>query len=209
MCDLKKDGLLIDVDGTLYDSFYLDDKKIIENIFGNNVLVKTLDYVLWKINRLDFFSNSMRLLRLRLFAYSILGFKRYNFVLSSYNIEYTKCLAVYLKSINEYLCILSKKYNIFIITNNFFSVPVIESELNQRCIYCSHSKSREMSAYSLEKGCNLKYFIGNNYMDDISVANKLNITSIYVGKSFIKGFFKASYVKENFKQTFEMLKGNR
>ena len=79
--------IISDFDCTFFN-FAEVDRKIITDIFGNNKLVLLLDKILWKVNSLGIFGNSMRALKLRFIIYSILtifsGYVKYRYIYDRY-----------------------------------------------------------------------------------------------------------------------------
>ena len=66
--------VISDFDGTLYN-FKKIDNKIIQDIFSDHKAVLVIDKILWKINALGIFGNSMIGLKLRFLVYSLLTFE--------------------------------------------------------------------------------------------------------------------------------------
>ncbi len=198
-CD-KKGTIFIDLDGTLFDTFKACDKKIIKDIFKGNSLVMLLDNLLWKINSLDFLPNSMWILKLRLLIYSIISFSSYNRMLNEYGYKYKEAVISAVENMFEIteLGEFCKEYDIVIVTNNSFSVSIGLEKYFDNIMFCKNSKVRYESIKDYLNGGKAEYMVGNNYMDDIRIAKKLGIKSIYVGKNPVKCYFKADISIPNF-----------
>lgn len=191
--DAFKQSIIIDIDGTLYDKFPHDDRRIIAGIFKNNILVKVLDKFLWTVNSLDFITNSMGMLNLRLKIYSILSFKNFSNVKDVYRIRYQNLLSLDMQSRVGTLREISMKYNIILVTNNIHAVKILSQNLKYDVIYAPNINSRRKQIKEIFTSKSVCYVIGNNYTDDIFFAKKLRASSIYVGRSIISKLFKADY----------------
>lgn len=198
-------SIIIDIDGTLYDNFARDDKKIISRLFENSILVELLDKFLWCINSLDLFSNSMYILNLRLKLYSFLSLSNYTGVKESYKIRYRMLLQLDLMSKTSVLKQLEKNYDIILVTNNLFAIKALYNNLNYEILYAPNAKSRHKQIKELCLTRSVAYVIGNNYTDDIVVSKENNIASVYVGKSIIKKFFKADNYVYSFSEILKTL----
>ncbi|MBR1884073.1 MAG: HAD family hydrolase [Clostridia bacterium] len=184
----ERPDVFIDVDGTLFDTFKEDDKRIVKEIFGSNVVIKIIDSILWKINSLDYISNSIVFLKLRFLIYSIFSFKKYSVIISKYENMYKYFLNRCLMNIDsDKLKNLKRNYDVHIVTNNPFSIDVIENYF-EHIIFCKHTahRIRNIEEHMLKKSDNcIKYFVGNNYQDDVEIAKKMKAKSVYVGSSKI------------------------
>lgn len=201
-----KQSVIIDLDGTLYDSFPHDDRRIISKIFENNKLIKILDKFLWSINSLDFVTNSMRMLNLRLRIYSILSSKNFSDIKKEYMHRYHTLLSVDLQRKEGVLKKLSKMYDIIIVTNNAYANSVLCWYNKFDVIYAPNVTSRREQIIEKSYSQSINYVIGNNYTDDIYLAKKIHALSIYVGKSIIKKIFKADFIVSSFDGVLEILK---
>ena len=184
-----KQTVFIDVDGTYYDSFKEDDKRIIRIIFKNNRIVKFLDDIAWIINSLDIFSNSFKILKLRFLIYSVLTGKKYNKVIQSYENLYTVTLDNNIKEKKELLIKLKEMYDVKFISSN----PYVYKHMNEKekfsCIYTKNTKQRYKKLNYYKKINNVAFLVGNNYTDDIKIAKKIGIKSFYIGQSKVFKYF--------------------
>ena len=199
-----KRSIIIDVDGTLYDSFSHDDKKIIEAIFKNNFLVKIVDKLLWSINSLDYISNSMGMLKFRLMLYSVLSLKSYTEISKAYKHRYQKLLTVYLYTKLDTLKQLSKDYDIILVTNNVYALNVLYHDYH--VLYAPNVLNRREQILTLNADSSISYIIGNNFTDDIFLAKRHNIACIYVGNSILKKRYKATYNVLSFDEVLKIVK---
>jgi len=204
--DAFKPSVIIDIDGTLYDNFSRDDKNIIFKLFEKNIIVKIIDKYLWTINSLDFISNPMRMLKLRLKIYSTLSFKNFKMIEKEYKFRYQHLLRLDLENKEKDLKKISQMYDIILVTSNLYAISVLCKFKNYDIIYSSDvtSRRKQIKAISLDK--TISYIIGNNYIDDIFLSKKINILSIYIGKSIFKKAFKADFNVLSFSDVIEILK---
>lgn len=200
-----KRSIIIDIDGTLYDNFPRDDRKIIYKLFEKNFLVRLLDKFLWSINALDYISNSMGMLKFRLMIYSILSLKSYNNVSKKYKHSYQNLLRLDLQNKEHILKKLGAMYDVILVTNNIYALNVLYHDY--RVLYAPNALNRREQIMTLNVTENICYIIGNNYMDDILLAKRHNIPCIYVGKSILKNKFKAKYNANSFEKVLAILKG--
>lgn len=181
---MKNRGFVfIDIDGTI-NTFRQVDHCIVKEIFKKYKQVMICDKMLWKINELDFISNSMYIFKLRILIYSILSFTSYKKNIKRYEnlyIEYT------LKEVDKnYILHLNRLikvgFEIYLVTHNefteafyhFFPVKVLKN------------KQKYIKSFNKEK--KISYMIGNNYTDDLKTPISLGIETIYIGKSrLVKG----------------------
>jgi FMN phosphatase YigB (HAD superfamily) len=205
----NKETIIIDLDGTLYDSFCEDDKRIISALFKDNLIVKFLDKILWFINSFDFISNSTWILNFRLTLYALLNLDLPKKHKEQYKIRYRNLLRAKLFEYDNMLKRISNKYTIVVVTSNNFSLDVLKHyKYFQKVIYAKDNYARFITMKNTLNSFNVKFVIGNNYMDDISTAKKLDRQSIYIGDSKIKKCFKADYYLENFTKLYYFLKKN-
>lgn len=185
--------IVVDLDGTLID-FEKIDKKIIQSIYGENRGVKWIDKVLWKINSYDIITNNIFIFTMRILLYSILSFSNPVKAFVLYGIKYRENV---LEQIDDtllqnldFLKTLADK--MYIATNDIF-VHAIYKDLPVKNIVVGKKKKFISSLY---RHFEVKYVIGNNYMDDILSCKKLNqnykkhdmktrATMVYVGKSIL------------------------
>lgn len=199
-----KRSIIIDVDGTLYDNFSHDDKKIIEAIFKNNFLVKIVDKLLWSINSLDYISNSMGMLKFRLMLYSILSLKSYSQVSRSYKHRYQKLLTLHIYTKSLTLKRLSEDYDVILVTNNVYALNVLYHDYH--VLYAPNVLNRREQILTLHSDSTISYIIGNNFTDDIFLAKRHNIPCIYVGNSILKNKYKATYNVLSFDEILKIVK---
>lgn len=179
---VKQEAIIFDLDGTITD-FRTIDSEIISSMFSSKIVL-FLDRVLWRINETDILKNTMLILKIRLFLYSIFSGKSYFKILNNYRREY------FFKTYNEFrkkyevLKSLSKRYVVIILSNNEFSKGVKYQEIST-----INSSSKYSSILKLMKIYDIKYFVGNNLIDDVLSVKGTNIKSIYVGKNSFVGYF--------------------
>ncbi len=205
--DAFKKSIIIDIDGTLYDKFPHDDRRIIAGIFKSNVLVKVLDKFLWTVNSLDFITNSMGMLNLRLKIYSMLSFKNFSNVKDEYRIRYQNLLSLDMQSKVKILREVSLEYNIILVTNNAHAVRVLSENLKYDVIYAPNINSRRKQIKERFTSQSICFLIGNNYTDDIFISKILGVSSIYVGKSIISKLFNADFNIALFEDMLKIIKG--
>ena len=204
----RKRAIIIDVDGTMYDNFKKDDRKIIRDIFLNSIIINKIDDILWSINSMDFLSNSMGILKLRFVMYSVLGRKKYSQVYYNYEEEYKKHLK---KAINcldkEKLGKIMNKYNVIIITNNPFSVSVLKKYF-KNVVYSPNAVSRKKAIKDFDNLLNIRYVVGNNFTDDIYSARCINAESVYIGSSCLGKVYNADYNANSFDEAMTIILEN-
>jgi len=204
--DVFKQSIVIDIDGTLYEKFERNDKNIISRLFKNNHLVKLLDKLLWNINSLDIISNSMFILKLRLFIYSILSFKSFKKTEREYRRRYQLLLGLDLENKRKILKKINEKYEIILVSNNLYAINVLCKFQDYNIIYSSNVCSRRTQIKEINAFESIAYVIGNNYKDDISLAKSIDALSIYLGDSVFKKSFKADFNISTFNEVLEILK---
>lgn len=202
MSDFKP-SIIIDIDGTLYDKFSLDDRNIIFKLFGKNIFVRFLDKILWWINSLDIISNSMWMLKLRILIYCILSFKSYKNMSDEYMHRYQRLFTMYLQSKENILKRISRKYRIILVTNNLYALNVLYEDYH--ILYAPNFLSRREQIKTLNAKENIRYIIGNNYTDDIYLAKKLKTKCIYVGNSALKKKINADYITSSFDEIIKII----
>lgn len=200
----KQKAIILDLDGTLID-FKTIDNLIIKVAFEKNLFIKYLDLFLWIFNGLDIFPNRNGMLKIRLAVYSFFSKYKSNELFEMYKkiyINEVKKEIIYKEILLETLE--KKGYKVFIISNNNLSKKVN----HQNIIVPSETKEIEMK--KIMKNYNVQYVIGNNYSDDIAIANKLKIKPIYIGESFIvkkiSNNQKKFYCFENIDDIIDILK---
>jgi FMN phosphatase YigB (HAD superfamily) len=208
MSDNKQKAVIIDVDGTLIDfisSFYT---CYINRQFGKSPIVIEINKPAESLNALDLLSNSKATLDLVLFGYSVLSGQSYKVVkaefvqlYSNYIYANQPCIIRRLKMINElgYKCIVK--------SNNPYGESVLkEADFCDHFVVISSNKSkRKLQFKELLSKYEVKYFVGNNYVDDIRMAKHLKVPSIYVGGSVLKKFFNADYYINSIEKIKEIL----
>ena len=148
--------VISDFDGTLYN-FKKIDNKIIQDVFSDHKVVLVIDKILWKINALGIFGNSMIGLKLRLFIYSLLTFNlTYRHVYISYAVMYKRLAKKkYKRKLWLIRQIEKKGYTFIILTNNRFT-----RDMDTEHIIYTSKKRRVLKEYPPE------YLIGDNFWDD-------------------------------------------
>lgn len=173
----KKGFCILDLDGTLFQNFKKKDYKIIRKLFNDSKIVMKINDYLWNINDDDFITNIHILFKFRILIYSILSFTSYTENYYRYGVEYVREVSEELSDIKQTVNIIKKKYSVVILTHNPFlydlrdEIPVIVA------------KCKPLYIFFISKKTNIKYIVGNNYMDDIQPAIKNGIQPIYVGSS--------------------------
>lgn len=181
----RKSLIVIDVDGTIIN-FKRIDNIIIRDIYGKSKIVTFIDKLLWKINSLDVISNNIIILNLRILLYSIISFINpfKAFILYSFKYEELAKREVTKNLLNniEYLKTLADEV---VFATHDFHAYCLEKVLNTRVI----TKNKKYFIPKLYKKYDIKYVIGNNYIDDILPGKKLkkekgqNTKVVYIGKS--------------------------
>lgn len=160
-------------------------------------MVKFIDKILWKINKLDIIGNGYAGLKLRLFFYSF--FSKYDMktIKSKYKSMYEKYAGEELCSV--YSSVLSKLLNsdieIVIVTKNKYAKDLLQNmnsiiakrtdkikllTLNEN----KKTKFEELVEKYDKKAC----IIGNNLSDDIINSFKVGLPYIYIGDSSLVNF---------------------
>ncbi len=196
--DALKRFTIVDLDGTIYKKFKLDDKNIISKMFENNILINIVNNFLWAINSLDYFTNNMFILNLRFRIFAIISFKSLDEIKKEYQWRYRNLLKLNLQSKEDILQEISKTYNIIIVTSNKYAIKVLIKKFNYDVIYAANYNSRLRQIKEKHITKNISYIVGNNYNDDILLAKKIKASSIYVGNSLIKKFFNANHCISDF-----------
>lgn len=189
--------IVFDIDGTLFNFKKFDTDFVRNQLFKSKKTVLVLDKILWFMNSLDFFENSMSMLKIRVWIYSILSGCSYKLALELYMNAYQKALKSELEGAFEDIHNLARNcgFNLITISNNIFAKEVVEASYDVECIVPKdHFISRVTMYKKLHTKYNIAYVVGNNYMDDIRPASKLDsVKSIYVGRSILRRFFKANH----------------
>lgn len=185
--------VISDFDGTLYN-FKKIDNKIIQDIFSDHKAVLVIDKILWKINALGIFGNSMRGLKLRLFIYSLLTFNlTYRHVYISYAVMYKRLAKKKYKRKLWLIRQIEKKGYIFIIlTNNRFT-----RDMDTEHIIYTSKKRRVLKEYPPE------YLIGDNFWDDYRNSPK-GTKYVHVGKGIVSKFKNIKRIN-NFYEIFNVI----
>lgn len=170
-------AIILDLDGTLID-FKTIDNLIINSVFEKNLFIKYLDLFLWIFNGLDIFPNRNGMLKIRLAMYSFFSKYKSNDLFEIYKKIYVNEVKKEIIFKEILLESLEKMgYKVFIISNNNLSKKV-----NHQDIIVPKEK-KEVEIKKIMENYHVKYFIGNNYSDDIAIAKKLDIMPIYIGES--------------------------
>ena len=185
--------VISDFDGTLYN-FKNIDNKIIQDIFSDHKAVLVIDKILWKINALGIFGNSMIGLKLRLFIYSLLTFNlTYRHVYISYAVMYKRLAKKKYKRKLWLIRQIEKKGYIFIIlTNNRFT-----RDMDTEHIIYTSKKRRVLKEYPPE------YLIGDNFWDDYRNSPK-GTKYVHVGKGIVSKFKNIKRIN-NFYEIFNVI----
>ena len=178
----RKEAIIFDLDGTITD-FRLIDNEIITDMFKSK-FVLFLDKILWRINEQDVLKNTMIFLKIRLLLYSIFSGKNYVKIMKRYREEYFFKTYSEFRKMYELLIVIAKRYEVIILSNNEFSKGIEYGKIT-----VTNSKSKHLSLLKFMKTYNIKYFVGNNLLDDILTVNGTSIRSIYVGKSRVVSAF--------------------
>lgn len=191
----KVPSILFDLDGTITNFEELDNKIIREEIFKDCPIVVAIDKIAWKVNRLDLIKNTTIMLKLRLFVYSLIAGISYKKVFDEYSkgyVEYSRKEILKHKKLIKALK--EKGYHIIVLSNNKMADNLFLEEAE---ISSVNSKFREIR--KIKEYCYIKYFVGNNLMDDIVPAFLYNVKSVYVGKSkaaiWISKFLNAKNIR--------------
>lgn len=184
-----KKVMIMDVDGTITD-FKNIDKNIIFEIFKNNRIVLAFDYLLWKINSLDYISNKFWIFKIRMWIYSLLSNRKYNDCMVEYKKKYVQKSKSHFENFLIQNMSILEKSNIEVI---FLSHDRFDHEMDHRII--SVNQKFKYVLYNIYGKYDNIYIIGNNYMDDIKLGmrlenrikkekKKIHIKTIYIGNSF-------------------------
>lgn len=186
--------LIIDLDGTLID-FENIDNIIIQTLFPDSKVVKFIDKMLWKINKLDVLGNGYTGLKIRLKVYSLFSKYTMRQLKYKYGTMYGMLAKKELRHVyNETLRnILLKGYSIQIVTKNVYApvdlVDNLKKDLeknNLNLIFSTLKKNKNKFIKENVKTHDGKAcIIGNNLSDDIITSFRLGLPYIYIGKSLI------------------------
>lgn len=196
----KKRLLVFDFDGTFFENFFEIDRKIINEVFKNK-LVLFVDNVARKVNSLGIVKNTTRVFKLRILTYAILSFKSYFKVKEAYRKMYVK------EATNAVLKLQAdldakypnkfyhkafqnerengsdeKKIGYIIISNNEFSSS-IKAEYQ---ILVEHSKLNLLKEIKTKFNDYDICMIGDSILDDIIPAKILGISFIHITKNVSK-----------------------
>ena len=185
--------VISDFDGTLYN-FKKIDNKIIQDVFSDHKVVLVIDKILWKINALGIFGNSMIGLKLRLFIYSLLTFNlTYRHVYISYAVMYKRLAKKkYKRKLWLIRQIEKKGYTFIILTNNRFTRDMDTEHI----IYTSKKRS-VLKEYPPE------YLIGDNFWDDYRNRPK-GTKYVHVGNGIVSKFKNVKKIN-NFYEIFNVI----
>lgn len=206
---------IIDIDGTLFEEFKLVFNKIISEMFGTNWFVRIINKFFNLVNDLDIISNSMFMFRLVMAIYSLLSGQNYYVCLDYYEKRYYELSKAYIeKEYNDYIVPLQEMgYNVLFISHNIYTCKF--DILGSRVII--YTKKRQDLPEQLSK-IDVKFIIGNNYMDDILAGKRLNVEYslmdmplakiVYVGKSKLVKTLVPSDVQclKNMKEVLDYIK---
>jgi hypothetical protein len=205
--EATKSLVIIDNDGTVNSDFLRDDSRIMSKIFESKPFISQIDKFLCHINSLDFFKNDIQIFDLRCKIYSKLSSKELDSIKHEYGKRYQNLLRVSLPDKEKILNEISKKYTIILVTSNPYAVDTLKEMLKYEVIFAPDFVSRKNQIIEKVKYHTTSYIIGNNYKDDIILARHLNIPSIYVGSSALKGFFKANFNVKSLNDVVSILRG--
>ena len=185
--------VISDFDGTLYN-FKKIDNKIIQDVFSDHKVVLVIDKILWKINALGIFGNSMIGLKLRLFIYSLLTFNlTYRHVYISYAVMYKRLAKKkYKRKLWLIRQIEKKGYTFIILTNNRFT-----RDMDTEHIIYTSKKRRVLKEYPPE------YLIGDNFWDDYRNSPK-GTKYVHVGNGIVSKFKNIKKIN-NFYEIFNVI----
>lgn len=186
--------VISDFDGTLYN-FKKIDNKIIQDIFSDHKAVLVIDKILWKINALGIFGNSMIGLKLRFLVYSLLTFENltYRNIYISYAVMYKRLAEKkYKRKLWLIKQIEKKGYTFLILTNNRFTC-----DLDTEHIVYTSKKRRVLKEYPPE------YLIGDNFWDDYRNSPK-GTKYVHVGKGIVSKFKNIKRIN-NFYEIFNVI----
>lgn len=207
----SKRACIMDIDGTLLESFKEIYEDIIQMLFGKNKMVMRLNKLFYKINDFDVISNTMFIFKAVMLLYSLISFTSYSENIKIYRREYVKrAKDDILKEYNNTILFLEKQgFDIYLVSHNIYTNDF--KKFIPTRIFTPHNKlvyiPKKFSSY------NIIYTIGNNFFDDIVSAFMLNhmykkeksskkSVPIYIGNS---PFFKLLKNKVlNFKNLKEM-----
>lgn len=206
----RKSLIVIDIDGTIMD-FKSIDNNIVNNVFGKSKLVTFFDKILWKINSLDVISNNIIILNLRILFYSIISFTNpfKAFILYSFKYEELAKIQVTKKLLSDIDYLKTLADEVVFVTHDFHAY-CLEKVLNTRII----TKNKIVFFPRLHKQYDIKYVIGNNYMDDILPGKKLrkengqNIKVVYIGKSKLLKKVSNIFIYDTFDDFISVLKNS-
>ncbi|MDD3304231.1 MAG: hypothetical protein PHP54_04870 [Clostridia bacterium] len=194
-CDPSLKGkklCIIDIDGTFLRKFTTIFNTIIEELFGKNILVRGINLLFNRINDLDIISNSMFMFKFVMLIYSILSFTNFKQNCAKYEERYYELAKKGIKSsYDDYVAKLEELgYYVLFVSHNVYTHRF---EILGDRIITPKNKRRYLPKYFQE--LDVRYVIGNNYMDDIVSGMRLNkkyrkagkpeVTIMYLGHSSI------------------------
>ena len=185
---------LIDIDGTLLESFKSIYTSAIEEIFGYSKLAMRLNKFFYNINDYDVISNTMGIFKLVIFILSVVSCTSFKKNLKKFEelyIEKSKREIIY--NYESIVIPIEKRgYKVFLIThdeyarrfNAFIPTDIIVT------------KSKTLYVFEKLRDVDIMYMIGNNLCDDLIPAIMLNkkykkigrnckVVPIYIGTSNI------------------------
>lgn len=228
----KQKCIVFDLDGTAFKRFLPLDKKFISKKFDKNIIVKVIDSICRKINDADIIKNTTNILFLRFFVYSLfvpISVKRseieeYNnswLVKKGYEEKVTSYVSLLLREYKEWYVreaalaivncfekdfkpLINLGYHIIIMSNNELAKELMNMPYE---IIVGKSKLIELKKLLKDPVLDIRYFVGNNYMDDICNAYILGINAVYVGNGYwVKNSKKLAISARTLKQSVFKIK---
>lgn len=162
---------IIDIDGTLLEEFKQIFNRIMSQLFGNNIIVKFVNKIFNWVNDLDIISNSMLMFKLVLLFYSIISFSSFRDNCAIYEKSYFKfAFRSIEKAYYNYVLEFEKMgYTVLCISHNIYTHHF---DIMNGKIFTPTNKRKFLPQNF--KDLDVKFVIGNNYMDDIISGKKLN-----------------------------------